>query len=121
MKARPILRVWKVGRRWRFDYYSPETVLPFIRSRVALIHCLEFYSCPFIGLRVADSTAARRHHVQKVRPALRWFCKQLRVTVPRWLRSDGRYLSCSRKEHLALFGPAPLAIREFTPERRRNA
>jgi len=112
MKARPILRLWKSQGRWQFAYYSPETVLR-VRTQGDLLKLLEFYSCPFIELRTPRTKFARRHYVERVRPALRWYCRQFSVPTPTWLANDESILLCSPSEARALFGTRPLAIREF--------
>lgn len=115
MRPTPILVLEKVGDRWTFDYYKPESVLPSVTTRAALVRTLALHPIPV----TPDSQRARRLHVERVRPALRWFCRAFQVRVPSWLASDNCFLELPRAEHDAMFGPAPLSIREFVPWRKR--
>jgi predicted hydrolase (HD superfamily) len=113
MRAKPHLRLKKVGARLLPDYYSPETVLPGIRDEATLRHALDRFANPFIKLHTADNTQSRRHHVEKVRPALRWYCKKFGVDEPEWLKGNAHYDEIPPEEHEALFGKNPLKTREF--------
>lgn len=113
MIAEPHLNLTKKGNRYSFTYHKPESILPSIKSKEDLKAALDYYAHPFIKSTSHDSTFSRRHVVEKVRPALRWFCKKYGENVPSWLEGNRHYDEIPKEEHEALFGEGPLKVREF--------
>lgn len=122
MRARPILVLWRVRGQWRFDYFKPETVLTSIKTPEHLKATLTALAEPGAGMGHGTSALQRRHHVERVRPALRWFCRVHHRRVPRWLRveSDARYFGLPAEVHARLFGRRALTVREFRAWRSRG-
>lgn len=120
MRPKPILLLWKAGGRWRFDYYKPETILGGIKAREDLLLVLARHASPTTGLQHGSSRRARREHVERVRPSLRWYCRLLGVRIPTWLSlsGDARYRGLPPRIHVDLFGPGVLTVREFSEWRR---
>jgi hypothetical protein len=87
-----------------------------IESKDELVVQLAHYSHPFIRHTVMPKTKfARKHYVEKTRPALRYYCKKYQVEVPAWLANEDYFVNLPEKEKLELFGTSTLSIREFTP------
>lgn len=99
--------------RWTFDYRTPESIYPSVRSKNALMHELEFHSNPHIKMHTPDDPKARRFHVEKQRPALRWFCKKYGVSIPSWLEGNMHYDELPPEKSAELFGEGPLKVQEF--------
>lgn len=114
MIAKPHIRAKKRDGSDRsfVEYVKPETVLK-CTTKKQLQKYLDWYSYPFIKNRVPDEKSARRQYVEKVRPALRWYCKKFGVDVPEWLKSNGGYDKLSPEDHEQHFGKDPLDVREF--------
>ncbi len=69
----------------------------------------------FVGLKIMyDTQGARKRYVEKVRPALRYYCKKFSVAVPDFLKNDRYYTTLPDEEKQELFGTTQLNIREFT-------
>ena len=116
MKAKAHLDLSKDKEgQWSFQYHTPETVYPRIRSKAALEKELEWHSHPFIKMRTPDSPAARRYHVERQRPALRFLCRKYGVEIPSWLKGNKHYDTLPPEEHEELFGKGKLKVREYTP------
>lgn len=64
---------------------------------------------------VQDTKAGRRWYVERVRPALRFYCKRYGIDVPDWLENDDQWESMPDEEKLATFGRTDLKIRDFMP------
>jgi len=92
---------------------TPSNVVD-IQDADELKHQLEHYSHPFLKHLVPKTTFARRFHVERVRPALRYYCNKFQVKVPPWLASDAYYLELPDDEKLDMFGTTELHVREFT-------
>jgi hypothetical protein len=75
---------------------------------------LKHYAHPFIKHVCPDSTFARKFYVEKVRPALRYYCKKFSVKVPEWLKDDKKYLDMDDDQKTDLFGTRELNVREFS-------
>ena len=75
---------------------------------------------PFFALNLPDSQFARRWHVERFRPALRYYCSALKVETPEWLAKDDDVLDMSDEEKLALFGTTNLGVREFQLVKKRQ-
>lgn len=87
-----------------------------IHSKEELRAQLEHYSKPFIKHVVQPNTAfARKHYVEKIRPALRFYCKKFGVKVPEWLVNDDYFKNLDDSEKQELFGTTELSHREFHP------
>lgn len=104
----------KTGKAIRVT--TPSQVLA-VHSKEELEELLKFYSRPFIRHLTPDSHFARRWHVEKVRPALRYYCKKFGVKVPAWLENDDYYKNLPDEEKMDLFGTTTLSHREFRPLR----
>ena len=85
-----------------------------IHDKEELEHQLDHYANPDLMSLVPDSEFARKNFVEKVRPALRYYCKKFGVTVPKWLTNDKFYTDhMSAQERQQYFGTVKLSIREF--------
>ena len=96
---------------------SPSQVLR-IHDKEELEMQLKHYSRGILGLMIRNSQFARRWHVEKVRPALRYYCKKYQVKIPHWLENDDEYRHMSDEEKTRHFGTTKLSLREFTPLKR---
>ncbi len=114
MMAKPHIVTTKVGERNHVEYVKPEAIVK-VRSKRELEKLLEWYSYPFIKHRVPDNPKARRRYVERVRPALRWFCAKFEVPVPEWLKGNAHYEDMAPDEFEDFFGPGPFRVREFEP------
>lgn len=74
---------------------------------------LDHYKKPVIGDLVPNTKLARRHLVEHVRPALRYWCTKFGVEVPDWLQNEERFTQLSPEEKMEMFGTDRLDIREF--------
>lgn len=94
--------------RARYRVLTPEKVLGGrVTNKQQLLFELSRRHHNAIGLHTS-SISERRWHMERERPALRWFCRQFGVPVPNWLQGNGGYdkvLPASFKE---LFGDHPL-------------
>jgi len=87
-----------------------------IHSKGELLAQLEHYSRPFIKHTVQPNTPfARKHYVEKIRPALRFYCKKFGVKVPQWLENDDYFKNLDDDQKRDLFGTTELSFREFMP------
>lgn len=94
------------------EIYTPEKVLPNINSRKELEAMLNWYAKPSLFMMGLDNVTARRHFIERTRPALRWYCKHLSEPAPRWLNDDN-LPEWSEEERTKLFGDKPLHVVEF--------
>lgn len=92
---------------------SPDKVLR-IHNVDDLKSQLEHYAHPLIKQTSPDSKFARRWYVEKIRPALRYYCLKYSVKVPSWLKDDEYYLGLTDREKQDLFGTTKLKPREFS-------
>lgn len=76
---------------------------------------LKHYGRPFIKLQLPDTTFARKFYVEKVRPALRYYCMKFSVSIPDWLKDDHYFENLPDSEKKSLFGTTDLSIKEFQP------
>lgn len=77
---------------------------------------LDHYSHPFIQHVVLPNTAfARKFYVEKVRPALRYYCLKFGEKIPEWLKNDDYYHQLPDDQKQELFGTTKLSKREFRP------
>ena len=93
--------------------WTPEKVLP-IHDAEELKLQLKHYSSLLIKHHTPDSPGARRKYVEKIRPALRFYCQKFGVKVPQWLADDSMYTErMSVQDRTQMFGTKRLNIREF--------
>lgn len=85
-----------------------------IKSKEELKAQLDHYANPLLKMTLPDSKFARLHYVEKIRPALRFYCKKFGVTVPHWLQADSFYTDKPVEEKMDLFGTDKLHIVEFS-------
>lgn len=102
----------KTGKSPRIT--APRDVIR-ISDRKELQAQLAHYNRPFIKLLLPESKFARKFYVEKVRPALRYYCQKYNEPVPEWLKDDHYFENLSDKEKLDMFGTVELKIREFKP------
>lgn len=94
------------------EAWSPERVVE-IHTHEELESQLQHYS-QMLSQSLPEDKDVLRHHVELVRPALRFYCKKFQVEPPKWL-ADDKYFT----EHLTdsdrarMFGDKPLRIGEF--------
>jgi len=110
--ARPVAILKPVGDNFSFQYRHPDKILK-CRSKEELQHLLDWYSYPFIKMRVPDLPVARRRYVEEVRPALRWFCKRYQMDIPEWLKGNAHYEDMPKEEFSDFFGEGDLQVHEF--------
>lgn len=103
---------------------SPHGHVPRVTTPAMVLHVpdknelqelLKMYGHPFIKHVTPDDPFARRWHVEKVRPALRFYCQKFGVTVPDYLKNDDHWKNLPDEEKQELFGTTKLRIREFRP------
>lgn len=87
-----------------------------IHDKKELTAQLEHYSHPLLRHTVQPNTPfARKHYVEKIRPALRFYCKKFGVQVPEWLANDDIYRNMDEDKKKDLFGTSELNFRDFLP------
>lgn len=95
------------------EAWSPEKVVE-IHTHAELEAQLKHYSKLLSSQTLTDSKSVRRHHVELVRPALRYYCKKFSTTVPKWLAKDDYYTEHLKdRDRTRMFGEGPLRIGEF--------
>lgn len=110
--AKPVAVLKPVGENKTFEYRHPDKIVT-CRNKEELQKLLDWYSYPFIKMRLPDDPRARRRYVEQVRPALRWFCKKFHVDTPAWLQGNAHYDSMEPEELEDFFGPGDLQVFEF--------
>jgi len=93
---------------------TPSSVL-MIHSADELNERLEAFSDPIKNKVVKNNPKDRRWYVEKILPALRFYCDRLGVEKPDWLATNGHWERMSDEEKKQLFGPEQLRLREFAP------
>jgi hypothetical protein len=93
---------------------TPSSVL-MIHNADELNERLEAYADPIKNKVVQNTPKARRWYVEKILPALRFYCDRLGVEQPGWLSTNGHWERMTDEEKSVLFGPEPLKFREFAP------
>lgn len=78
---------------------------------------LRDFSDPVGNGVVKNSRRGRRWYVEKILPALRYFCRKYQVDQPDWLADVGRWKDLSGADSERLFGPGDLRLREFQQTR----
>lgn len=117
MQARPMPHlVKKNGVVTHFSLHRPEDVLPGVHSLEDTQAALDYYAHPFIDNALPQGKHARRWHVTRVRPALRWFCKKYEIEQPTWLKGNGIYDNMTEEERTAHYGQPELLVNDFDDE-----
>lgn len=93
---------------------TPSSVL-MIHNAEELEERLEAFSDPIKNGVVKNTPKERRWYVEKILPALRFYCDRFEVDKPDWLATNGHWERMSDEEKQQLFGPEPLKMREFAP------
>lgn len=94
--------------RARYKLLTPEKVLGGrVTNKDQLLFELSRRHHNAIGLH-AKTVSERRWHMERERPALRWYCRQFGVPVPNWLKGNGGYDLVTPSSFKQLFGNAPL-------------
>ena len=93
---------------------TPASVLA-INSADELRERLDAYSDPIKNKVVKNTAKARRWYVEKILPALRFYCDRYGVQQPGWLATNGHWERMDDEQKAQLFGPEPLKLREFKP------
>lgn len=93
---------------------TPMSVL-MIHNANELNERLEAFSDPIKNKVVKNTPKDRRWYVEKILPALRFYCDRLGVEKPDWLATNGHWERMSPEEQKNLFGPEPLRLRDFAP------
>lgn len=87
-----------------------------VRSKRDLDRALEHYRHPFPMMEGSEhpkNVHAMRYMIERVFPALRWFCRVYNEDVPSWLEGNGWADGISTEDHKRFFGEKPLDVREF--------
>jgi len=93
-----------------------------IGDKEELEAALAHYSKPLLQHLVPDSQHARKHYIERIRPALRYYCKKFGKKVPKWLETDDYYLKrMSDEEKNQQFGTTELHVHEFSKFRAGSA
>lgn len=102
-EGKPVVLMMHPNKILRGYVHDPETLKTLLRK----------YQSNVLSVFTDGSIADRRHYMEWVRPALRFYCKQFNVQIPEWLERLGPWEHLPAEEHTALFGPGPLRHREF--------
>lgn len=106
----------KSGKRLRLT--RPQDVLE-VGSKEELDAQLKHYNQSFVSHVVPNSKFARRNYVERLRPALRYYCAKYATKVPEWLANDKQFLDMKDSTKQRLFGTKDLKVREFKALRKR--
>ena len=93
---------------------TPASVL-MIHDANELTERLEAFSDPIKNKVIKNTPKDRRWYVEKILPALRFYCDRLGVEKPGWLATNGHWERMDDEEKVHLFGSDPLVLREFAP------
>lgn len=120
--ALPITRLGKNvdGEPILADHYHPHEILH-VTSKEDIEGLLDWYSNPALKMILPDQPEARRFYMEKIRPALRWYCGVYGVEVPEWLKGNGEHGNLSHQEHADAFGSDPLEVYEFKDAKEAKA
>lgn len=80
-----------------------------------LQHQLDVCSDPVKNGVIKNTPKDRRRYVERILPALRFYCHRFGIEAPDWLSDNTRWEELSDEERAAAFGPGDLKLREFTP------
>ncbi len=76
---------------------------------------LHAFSDPVNNGVVRNAPRDRRWYVEKILPALRYYCGKYDVEQPDWLVGNNHWEGMDDEERRRLFGPEDLRFREFSP------
>ncbi len=76
---------------------------------------LREFSDPVRNGVVVNSPRGRRWYVEKILPALRFYCGKYATEVPGWLVGNNHWEEMPVPDQELLFGPGALRFREFAP------
>jgi hypothetical protein len=76
---------------------------------------LDAFSDPIRNGVVRNTPRGRRWYVEKILPALRFYCAKYDVEVPSWLVGNNHWKGMPPEEQEHLFGSGELRFREFRP------
>lgn len=82
---------------------------------------LQQYTQPRIDSMVKGDPAHRLHYIQRIRPALRYFCKKFGMPIPRALEGNGAWGGLPRESCLKTFGVPYLRVLEFPSKHLQEA
>lgn len=74
---------------------------------------LAAFSDPIRNGVVRNAPRDRRWYVEKILPALRYYCGKYEVDVPGWLANNDHWEGMPEDQQERLFGPGELRLREF--------
>ncbi len=115
MTAGPfILEVDDDGAGPSFHVLTPASVLV-VLGPDDLERKLAEFSDPVRNGVVRNTPRGRRWYVEKILPALRFYCGKYEVDQPPWLVGNNHWEGMSAAEQERLFGPGDLRLREFSP------
>jgi len=93
---------------------TPASVLV-VLGREDLEQKLAAFADPVRNKVVRNAPKDRRWYVEKILPALRFYCDKYDVEQPSWLVGNNHWEGMPRDEQERLFGPGDLRFREFRP------
>ena len=93
---------------------TPTAVLV-VLGKADLEKKLAAFSDPIKNGVVRNSPKDRRWFVEKILPALRFYCGKYDVEQPDWLVGNNHWVTMTEEEQERLFGPGELRLREFLP------
>lgn len=115
MTAGPfILEIDDSGGEPSLHVLTPASVLV-VLGRADLEHKLHAFSDPIRSGAVRNTVRGRRWYVEKILPALRYYCGKYEVDQPEWLVGNNHWIGMSERERERLFGPGELRFRDFLP------
>ena len=91
---------------------TPASVLV-VLGKEDLEQKLHAFSDPISNGVVRNVPRDRRWYVEKILPALRFYCQKYDVEVPGWLVGNNHWEGKPKAEQEQLFGPGELRLREF--------
>ena len=98
---------------------SPESVVA-IHTHEELDAQLLHYS-QLLSQSLPGDKDVLRHHVELVRPALRFYCKKFGTEPPQWLADDKFFTeTMTDSDRAGMFGDKPLRIGEFKSMREKR-
>lgn len=95
------------GKSPRVTYPSDVVKAPDIQALTVQLLKYKVYT--------SKSQASMLRYVEKIRPALRFFCMAFEVGVPEWLQTDAHLVDVPDEEKQKMFGTTDVHTREFRP------
>lgn len=83
------------------------------RNNEELNNLLEHYSKPDIDAVVSATKSSRLHYIQRIRPALRYYCAKFGTKVPNWLEGNGKWEDMDSQSKQKKFGVSSFRVLEF--------